>query len=113
MSGDDQKDVKTAEGSEDHINLKVVGQDGNTIHFKIKKHTPFRKLMNAYCNKTGLSMNSVRFRFDGEPIGEDDSPLGRDMEEGDTIEVFQQQTGGTTLPSGMLQFPSRKQTRNY
>lgn len=42
----------------------------------------------------GLSMQVVRFRFDGNPINENDTPSVLDMEEGDTIEVYQQQTGG-------------------
>ena len=29
----------------EHINLKVAGQDGSVVQFKIKKHTPLRKLM--------------------------------------------------------------------
>ena len=35
----------------EHINLKVTGQDGSVVHFKIKKNTPLRKLMGAYCNR--------------------------------------------------------------
>lgn len=42
----------------------------------------------------GLSLQVVRFRFDGNPINETDTPSSLEMEEGDTIEVFQQQTGG-------------------
>lgn len=42
----------------------------------------------------GLSMQVVRFRFDGSPINENDTPTSLEMEEGDTIEVYQQQTGG-------------------
>lgn len=100
----------------EHINLKVLGQDNAVVQFKIKKHTPLRKLMNAYCDravskyldflkvesilkrnflfKQGLSMQVVRFRFDGQPINENDTPTSLEMEEGDTIEVYQQQTGG-------------------
>lgn len=39
-------------------------------------------------------MAAVRFRFDGQPINEADTPMTLEMEEGDTIEVYQQQTGG-------------------
>lgn len=42
----------------------------------------------------GLAMAAVRFRFDGQAINESDTPLSLEMEEGDTIEVYQQQTGG-------------------
>lgn len=81
-------------GESEHINLKVLGQDNAVVQFKIKRHTPLRKLMNAYCDRAGLSMQVVRFRFDGSPINENDTPTSLEMEEGDTIEVYQQQTGG-------------------
>ncbi|CAH0546974.1 unnamed protein product [Brassicogethes aeneus] len=86
-------DEKRTNESE-QINLKVLGQDNAVVQFKIKRHTPLRKLMTAYCDRAGISMQVVRFRFDGNPINETDTPTTLDMEEGDTIEVYQQQTGG-------------------
>jgi small ubiquitin-related modifier len=85
--------------SDEHINLKVTGQDGSVVHFKIKKMTPLRKLMSAYCERTGVKMGSMRFRFDGQPINETDTPSQLDMEDGDAIDVFQQQTGGFFISS--------------
>ena len=35
----------------EHINLKVAGQDGSVVQFKIKRHTPLNKLMKAYCER--------------------------------------------------------------
>lgn len=78
----------------EHINLKVTGQDGSVVHFKIKKNTPLRKLMSAYCNRAGIQTGVVRFRFDGNPINDEDTPCALEMEDGDSIDVFQQQTGG-------------------
>uniref|UniRef100_T1DFZ2 Putative small ubiquitin-related modifier protein n=1 Tax=Anopheles aquasalis TaxID=42839 RepID=T1DFZ2_ANOAQ len=95
---DEKKDNKGSES--EHINLKVLGQDNAVVQFKIKKHTPLRKLMNAYCDRAGLSMQVVRFRFDGQPINENDTPTTLEMEEGDTIEVYQQQTGGGVFQEG-------------
>uniref|UniRef100_A0A7M4E559 Small ubiquitin like modifier 2 n=1 Tax=Crocodylus porosus TaxID=8502 RepID=A0A7M4E559_CROPO len=43
---------------------------------------------------SGLSMRQIRFRFDGQPINETDTPAQLEMEDEDTIDVFQQQTGG-------------------
>uniref|UniRef100_A0A8C6RVF9 Rad60/SUMO-like domain-containing protein n=1 Tax=Nannospalax galili TaxID=1026970 RepID=A0A8C6RVF9_NANGA len=61
-------DEKPKEGvkteNNDHINLKVAGQDGSVVQFKIKKQTPLSKLMKL------------------------------EMEDEDTIDVFPQQTGG-------------------
>lgn len=112
-----QEGVKT---ENDHINLKVAGQDGSVVQFKIKRHTPLSKLMKAYCERQvtpeshhhvlktthnlwkccifllwhpccvhwsswhkshallsflqGLAIRQIRFRFDGQPINETDTP---------------------------------------
>ncbi|KAH0520973.1 Small ubiquitin-related modifier 2 [Microtus ochrogaster] len=91
-------DEKPKEGvkteNNDHINLKVAGQDGSVVQFKIKRHTPLSKLVKAYCERQGLSMRQIRFRFDGQSINERDTPAQLEMEDEDTIDVFQQQTGG-------------------
>ena len=42
-------------------------------------------------------MGTVRFRYNGQVISEADTPSSLDMEEGDTIEVYQQQTGGQNI----------------
>jgi len=76
-----------------HINLKVL-QDGNTVHFKIKKNTALKKLMNAYAERANLQRNAIRFLYEGRPVVESDTPMGLEMEEGDTIEVFKEQLGG-------------------
>ena len=49
------------EGSTEHINLKVTGQDGSVVHFKIKKNTPLRKLMQAYCDRAVSSCPEIYF----------------------------------------------------
>jgi len=81
--------------AEQPMKISVVSQDGQVIEFKIKKTTPFRKLMSAYCDRTKLAQNTVRFTFDGSRINDSDTPKSMDMEDGDTIEVFTQQTGGS------------------
>ncbi|XP_036182943.1 small ubiquitin-related modifier 2-like [Myotis myotis] len=65
--------VKTE--NNDHINLKVARQNGSVVQFKIKRHPPLSNLMNAYCERQ-------------------DTPAHLKMEDEDTIDVFQQQTGG-------------------
>ncbi|MEJ1288101.1 small ubiquitin-related modifier 3 isoform X1 [Cricetulus griseus] len=99
----EEKPKEGVKTENDHINLKVAGQDGSVVQFKIKRHTPLSKLMKAYCERQGLSMRQIRFRFDGQPINETDTPAQLEMEDEDTIDVFQQQTGGTasrgTIPT--------------
>ena len=41
-----------------------------------------------------MAIETLRFRFDGQVVSEKDTPFSLEMDEGDTIEVYQQQTGG-------------------
>jgi small ubiquitin-related modifier len=90
MSEDAKPDVKT----DDTINLKVSTQDGNEIFFKCKMTTPLSKLMNAFCQRQGVTMQSVRFLFDGSRITPEQTPKELDMEDGDAIDVMVEQQGG-------------------
>lgn len=92
---DEKTKEKAKEDGSGHINLKVLGQDNNAVQFKIKRNTALRKLMNAYCDRVGLSAQVVRFRYDGQAVHEDDTPIKLDMEDQDTIEAYGVQTGGT------------------
>uniref|UniRef100_A0A4W5JTL4 Rad60/SUMO-like domain-containing protein n=1 Tax=Hucho hucho TaxID=62062 RepID=A0A4W5JTL4_9TELE len=40
------------------------------------------------------SREATVVRFDGQPINETDTPVQLEMEDEDSIDVFQQQTGG-------------------
>lgn len=88
--GDEEK----KEGGGEHINLKVVTQDGNEIYFKCKQSTPLQKLMHAFCQRQGVAMGSVRFLFDGARLNETQTPKELDMEDGDVIDVMVEQQGG-------------------
>ncbi len=56
------------------ISLLSILKDGNEVVFKIKKQTPLRKLIEAYCSRQGLDMNSIRFLYDGNRIQPDQTP---------------------------------------
>lgn len=77
----------------DHLNIKVT-DNNNEVFFKIKRTTALKKLMDAFCERQGKSPNSVRFLFDGTRVQASDSPNTLDMQDGDTLEVHQEQTGG-------------------
>uniref|UniRef100_A0A4X2LV68 Rad60/SUMO-like domain-containing protein n=1 Tax=Vombatus ursinus TaxID=29139 RepID=A0A4X2LV68_VOMUR len=47
VAGEKPKEKVKTENN-DHINLKVAGQDGSVVKVKIKRHTPLSKLMKAY-----------------------------------------------------------------
>ncbi|KAE9549445.1 hypothetical protein FO519_007339 [Halicephalobus sp. NKZ332] len=97
---DNEQQQNNAEGggggnqAQDYIKLKVVGQDSNEVHFRVKYGTSMAKLKKSYAERTGVNINSLRFLFDGRRIGDEDTPKTLEMEEDDVIEVYQEQLGG-------------------
>ena len=75
------------------INLKVVSQDGNEIFFKCRMNTQFASLMYAYCHRQGVSVNAVRFLFDGQRVQPEQTPFVVGIEDYDTIDVIVDQMG--------------------
>ena len=51
--------------------------------------------MQAYCDRKLLQMKFIRFRFEDNKVKPTDTPEGLEMEDEDTIDVFQSQTGGS------------------
>uniref|UniRef100_A0A0A9ZF86 Small ubiquitin-related modifier n=1 Tax=Lygus hesperus TaxID=30085 RepID=A0A0A9ZF86_LYGHE len=106
MSGDNEKDPNEEENQEstnndkskddsDYIKLKVVGNDANEIHFKVKMTTQMGKLKKSYSQRMDIPVGSLRFLFDGKRISDDESPKQLGMVDDDLIEVYQEQTGGS------------------
>ncbi|KAK3846136.1 MAG: ubiquitin-related domain-containing protein [Linnemannia gamsii] len=91
----DEVDKKPEAGAVEHINLKVVGQDQSEVFFKIKRSTQLKKLMEAYCERQGKHVGSVRFLYDGERIQPTNTPNELEMEDGDSIDVMVEQVGGS------------------
>ncbi|KAK7731249.1 SUMO protein smt3 [Diaporthe eres] len=90
-----------AEGQEapaqtEHLSIKVT-DNNNELVFKIKKSTKLEKLIDSFCERHGKDPGSVRFLFEGDRIKKSDTPDSLEMEDGDTIEVFYEQTGGNGL----------------
>jgi small ubiquitin-related modifier len=83
--------------------LKVVGQDSNEIHFRVKQTTQMGKLKKSYSERVGglastddaphhqvgVPVTSLRFLFDGRRINDDETPKALEMEQDDVIEVYQ------------------------
>lgn len=90
MSGAADAEPKT---EVEHINIKVT--DSNTdVFFKIKKSTPLKKVMDAFCKRTGKNQANLRFLYDGERVNETDTPESLDISDGDVIEAHTEQIGG-------------------
>jgi len=80
--------------STEHINLKVVGQNGEEVFFKIKRTTPLKKLMEAYASRQNINKNSIKFLYDGQRINDDQTPADFGMEDQDSIDAMLTQLGG-------------------
>ncbi|XP_064648289.1 small ubiquitin-related modifier-like [Lineus longissimus] len=79
------------------INIKCVSQGAlteNEVLFRVKLNTAMRKVMKSYSERSGVPESNLRFLFDGRRILEDQTPKLLGFEDGDVIEVYQEQTGG-------------------
>ncbi|KNC80586.1 hypothetical protein SARC_07057 [Sphaeroforma arctica JP610] len=91
---EEKPDIK-GEGGGEQLHLKVVTQDGTEVDFKVKKTTPLFKLMNAYCQRQAIDRKSVRFVTpEGTVVQDDMTATDLELEDGDSIDVMQEQTGG-------------------
>ncbi|KAI9732473.1 MAG: hypothetical protein M1818_007511 [Claussenomyces sp. TS43310] len=88
------EDAGGAPAPTEHLNIKVT-DNNNEVFFKIKRTTQLKKLMDAFCERQGKTPSSVRFLFDGSRVQGTDSPETLDMADGDTLEVHQEQIGGS------------------
>ncbi|KXH25118.1 ubiquitin family protein [Colletotrichum simmondsii] len=99
MSGEHENGSPSAGGQDvppavEHLNIKVT-DNNNEVFFKIKRSTKLDKLMTAFCERQGKAMNSVRFLFEGQRVQPTDTPDTLEMADGDTLEVHQEQVGGS------------------
>lgn len=93
IMSDNENQPKEEKPDNTHINLKV--SDGSAeIFFKIKRSTPMRRLMEAFCKRQGKTMDTLRFLIDGARVGPDNTPDDLDLEDGDVIEAHREQVGG-------------------
>jgi small ubiquitin-related modifier len=62
-----------APASVEHLNIKVT-DNNNEVFFKIKRSTQLKKLMDAFCERQGKQISTVRFLFDGTRVRPEDTP---------------------------------------
>lgn len=82
------------------IRLNVKGQDGNIVHFKIKKKLKLKKLMEFYCVRQSLQKNQIHFLFYGKLLRDSQTPNELEMEDDDVIDVIKVTDAMALLPTG-------------
>ncbi|GAX73746.1 hypothetical protein CEUSTIGMA_g12692.t1 [Chlamydomonas eustigma] len=94
MADQMKQEEGTAPAPAETINIIVRDQSGGEVHFKVKPHTKFTKVFDAYCSKKAIVKDSIKFLFDGQRIGSDQSPRELDMSDGDMVDAVIEQLGG-------------------
>ncbi|WVQ85725.1 hypothetical protein IAT38_007891 [Cryptococcus sp. DSM 104549] len=90
------------EAADAALNIKIVNTNGDEVFFKIKKTTKLNKLkrgadkrvQNAYAERVGTDVGSIRLLFEGQRIQDHQTALDLDLEDGDSLDVLLEQVGG-------------------
>ncbi|PIN22396.1 hypothetical protein CDL12_04903 [Handroanthus impetiginosus] len=59
--------------------------DGNDVFFKIKRSTQLKILMNAYCDRQSVDLNSIAFLFYGHHLPAEQTFDKLEMEDRDEM----------------------------
>lgn len=76
-----------------YITLKVRGQDENEVFFRIKRSAKLKEVMDGYCVRQCLDIDTVVFLFEERRLRDDETPDKREMEDGDQIDALLHQDG--------------------
>lgn len=76
--------------------VKLIVQDpsGNKTTVLLKHSTPISKLLDAYCNKTGVDSRNYRLIHNGKLLLGAERVGSYNMKDNDVIELFPSQVGG-------------------
>ncbi|KAK2640342.1 hypothetical protein Ddye_028137 [Dipteronia dyeriana] len=76
------------------MTLRVKDKDHNELVFMVRKATPLKKLIDAYCVRKNVELNTFVFLFDGRHLRPEQTPDEAGLGDGDEIDTFQHQLGG-------------------
>ena len=61
---------------------------------QVDKKKPFEAIIDRFVKHNNLQRHTLQFLIDGNHLQPEEAPESYDMEDGDLVEVHQQQTGG-------------------
>ena len=82
------------EGDKDKIQISIFGVQ--EIKFRVKKNRKLSMPLRMYSQRLGLPLGTFRFVYDGVRVTENDTPESLGMSEGDVVEVYKNQLGGSS-----------------
>ena len=77
----------------DHLTIGLTNGDSE-MTFKVRKTIRMKRIMDQYAERSGRSRPALRFLIDGVRVNDEDTPDSLEMEDGDVVEVHQEQIGG-------------------
>ena len=81
-------------GTDSSIQIQVMADNGNALHFKIKRSTKMVKVLDAYAKKQSVDRAQLKFLFDGEKVTADATPESLGMSEDDILDAVVEANGG-------------------
>jgi hypothetical protein len=84
----------------ERITITIKDQVSAGLTLRVKKNTPFRKILDAYARQAERQAWQCRMYLDGSRLGLEECPESVEMEEGDMVDVFVEQTGGAMAWAG-------------
>jgi len=66
---------------------------GEVMCFKVKPTTKMEKIFQAYCQRRGVDLKSVRFLLDGQRVQPDVTPKMLELENNAEIDVMMEAVG--------------------
>ncbi|KAK1583647.1 hypothetical protein Q3G72_025822 [Acer saccharum] len=77
----------------EYMTLRLKEEDHNELVFMVRKATPLKKLMDTYCVRKNMELNTFVFLFNGCHLRPEQTPDEAGLGNGDEIDTFQHQLG--------------------
>lgn len=76
------------------LTVKVKGLNEEEVGFRVKNNTKLGKIFEVFASHFGLSIDSLRFVFDGQRLKAENTPKEIGILDGEVIEAVSEQLGG-------------------
>jgi len=84
---------KQRSGPPNAVNCRLRDQGGEETYFKMRSNMQFTIIGNAYANRKGLNLDSLRFLFEGQRVFLHQTPDDIGLEDCDQLDVMLEQQG--------------------
>ena len=94
--------------------LTMRDQSGEEMFFKVKKGTAMKKIMQAFADRKGVSLEVLRFTIDGTRVNAEDTPKTLKFQDGALIDAHLERRGGGDHSNNLTNSKDGKENaKNY